>query len=132
MRSPSSSWPVASIGSLGRPRARTKTFVEPAGTTPSAGTSVVHAVGEQPVDDLVDGAVAAEGDHDVGAVAHRPAGQRGGVPAVGGLGDLELGDAAERVGQDVAFSPAVAVARGLTTTKTRTPGIVRPARVETP
>ncbi len=67
------------------------------------GHPVVHAVGQQAVDDLVDRAVAAEGDHRVGAVAHRPAGQRGGVAAVAGLLDLEVGRAGQRVGQHVAL-----------------------------
>ena len=68
----------------GRARGRRRWSSRPARRR-APGTPVVHAVGEQAVDDLVDRAVAAEGDHDVGAVAHRPAGERGGVPAVGGL-----------------------------------------------
>ena len=85
VRRPSSSWPVASIGSLDSPRARTNTLVEPAGTMPSAGTPRVDAVGQQAVDDLVDRAVAAQGHHGVDAAAHRPAGEGRGVPAVLGL-----------------------------------------------
>ena len=104
VRSASSTTPVASSGSSGRPSARANTLVEPAGHDAERGNAVVHAVGQQPVDDLVDRAVAAEGDDDVGAVAHRPAGQGGGVPAVGGLGDLELGVAAQGVGEDVALA----------------------------
>ena len=38
VRSASSTTPVASIGVCGRPSARANTFVDPAGTTPSAGT----------------------------------------------------------------------------------------------
>ncbi len=105
-RSPSSSAPVASMGSLGMPSARTKTFVEPAGTMPRAGMPGVHAVGQQAVDDLVDRAVAAERHDDVGAVAHRATGQRRGVAAVLGLLDLEVRVAAERMGENVALTRA--------------------------
>ncbi len=76
--------------------ARTKTLVEPPGTTARAGTSGSRAVGEQPVDHLVDGAVAAERDDHVDAVAGRADGQRGGVPTVAGLLHLDLQLAGQR------------------------------------
>ena len=62
---------------------------------------VVHPVGQQAVDDLVERPVAAHADDDVDAAPHRPAGQGGGVAAVGRLGDLEVGLAGERVHQHV-------------------------------
>src|SRR5206468_1053537 len=43
---------------------------------------------------------------DVGAVAHRPAGERGGVPAVLGLDDLQLGDARQRMREHVTLAGA--------------------------
>jgi hypothetical protein len=63
----------------------------------------MQAVGQQAVDDLVDSAVATQRDHDVGAVAHGPAGQRGCVPAIGGFDDLQLGVAAQGVCEHVAL-----------------------------
>jgi hypothetical protein len=65
--------------------------------------AIVHTVGEQTVHDFVDGAVAAEGDHRVGAVAHGPAGQRRRVPPIVGLFDLQLGRAGQRTGKNIAF-----------------------------
>ena len=59
-------------------------------------------VGEQPVDDLVDRAVAAEDDDEVEAVVAGLAGQLGGVAAVPGVGDLELELGLQRAGQHLA------------------------------
>jgi len=70
-RSPSSSAPVASIGLLGSPIARANTLVDPAGTTPSAGTlSWTPSVSSRwrPRSR----AVAAERHDDVDLVPHRP------------------------------------------------------------
>ena len=57
---------------------------------------------QQAVDDLVDGAVAAERDDDVQAVEGGLAGELRGVAAVGGLDDVELDLAGQGVGEDVA------------------------------
>ena len=74
----------------------------PAGTTASAGRPSCGPGVQQAVDDLVDRAVAAEGDDDVEAVERGLVGQLDGVAAVGGLGDVELDLAGEGVGDDVA------------------------------
>ena len=55
-----------------------------------------RAVGQQAVDDLVDGAVAAEGDDHVDAVPGGAHGERGGVATVAGLLHLDLQLAAQR------------------------------------
>ena len=104
-------WAVASTGSRGMPRARAKTLAEPPGTTASAGPSGARcprapdrAAGalQHPVDDLVDGAVAAVRDQQLDAVAHGLRGRLGRVAAVAGEQDLQLELARERVRQDVA------------------------------
>ena len=59
-------------------------------------------VAQQPVDDLVDGAVAADGHDDVDAVGGRLGAELAGVPAVRGLDDVELELAAEGADEDVA------------------------------
>src|SRR5215472_408802 len=68
------------------------------------GYRVVNAVGEQPVGDLVDRPVSAQGDDDVDPVAHRPARQRRGVATVGGLLDGKLRGTAERVRKHIALA----------------------------
>ena len=64
--------------------------------------ALARPVAQQPVDDLVDGAVAAEGDDDVEAVVGGLPGERDGVPAGLRLDDVELDLAGQRVGQHVA------------------------------
>ena len=95
-RSASRIAPVASNGCTGSPSARTKTLVEPPGTTASAGSPGRGPVGEQPVHDLVDGAVAAEGDDQVEPLPRGADGERGGVAAVAGLHHLDLQLAGQR------------------------------------
>ena len=57
---------------------------------------------QEPVDDLVDGAVTAEGHHDVEAVVGRLGGKLDSVAAVGGLDHVELHLAGQRVRKHVA------------------------------
>ncbi len=99
--SASSSTPVASTQSLGRPSARANTLVDPPGTTAMAGVDGPGPVAQHPVGDLVDGTVAAESDHDVHAVLGGPLGEVGRVPAPLGVVDRQVDLAAQRVDQDV-------------------------------
>ena len=102
-RSASSRAPVASTASLGSPRARAKTLVEPPGTTARPGRSLrIGAVVQQAVDDLVDRAVAAEGHDQIDVVALRglPA-QVARVPAVLRGHRLQLHLTGQRVDQHV-------------------------------
>ena len=104
VRSASSTTPGRFERGVGQPE-RSREDVGRTGRDDAEGRDlVVQPVGQQPVDDLVDRPVTAEGDHRVRAVAHRPAGQRGGVPAVGRFGELELGFAAQGVDEHVPFA----------------------------
>ena len=73
------------------------------------------AAAEQAVDDLVDGAVAAEDDDQVERLLDGLGAELDRVAAVRGLGEVDLQVAAEGAGEDVALARVVAVALGLTT-----------------
>ncbi len=72
------------------PSVRAKTFVDPPGSTPRA-----VSVPAMPGGDLVEGAVAAESDHDVDAPARRVVGESGGVAPSVRLDDLDVVVAAQ-------------------------------------
>ena len=97
---------MPSAQSVGSPSARAKTFVDPPLTTASAGTSGPGAVGEEPVDDLVDRSVATKGHHDIDAVLSRLTGQADPVTAPTGIGDVELGFAPQRPDQHISHPVA--------------------------
>ena len=64
------------------------------------------AARQQAVDDLVDGTVAAQRDHDVDPVGRGLFGEPGRVPALAGVLDLQVHDAAQRLDQHVAYPSA--------------------------
>ena len=84
--------PAASTGSAAGPSARVNTFALPPGSAASAGRAapVDRVRAEDAVDRLVDGAVAAEREHQPEAVVAGGCGERGRVPPVACLHDLEL------------------------------------------
>ena len=61
---------------------------------------------EQAVDDLVDGAVTAEGDDDLDAGVRRLPRQRTRVAATAGVADLQINLAAQRAGEHIAAAGA--------------------------
>ena len=83
--SASSSSPVASMGSLGSPMVRANTLVDPPGSGARAHDRAGQAVGG-----LVERAVAAEHDHDLGAGRRRALRQAGGVAAAARLRQRHL------------------------------------------
>ena len=97
---PSRVW-VASSGSRGTPRARAKTFADPPGTTPSAGTWSPGPSASSPLRASLTVPSPPSTTTRSTASAPRPGGELGGVAPVPGDDDVELDLARERVRDDV-------------------------------
>ena len=110
---------VASTGSRERPSAREKTFVEPPGTTASIGRCGRGAVLQQPVDDLVDGAVAAQGHDEVDAVGGGLGASSRACPRWAVSTTSTLSSLARAPTRTSRILAVVLVAAGLTTTSAR-------------